>query len=232
MSDKTEESLHKSPVVKIALIGFLILVVCIAVYCIVVQQRAKKQDITCINDLTRLGFALHLYALGHGGKLPPSWAAASREIAVPLKLHFQGGTENSPVTSIFLANESDQSSYGLHGVTFSVIDDSGPHVAGDVTSEKEDSAKGLFVDYTGTPALLICPGDKSHNVANSWPELTTSNTSYEYVAQDAEWEEPDRVVCVCQIHSQAILADGSVQPYVNHPEWLEKRNGHLYYKRH
>jgi len=234
MSNKTEASIQINPVVKIAVISLLILVVCVATFSLVTQQRAKTQEIICNNDLERLSFALKLYAADHDGKLPQSLAAAAKEIAMPVKLHFLAGTENSPLSSIFLAHQSHEDSGNVNGIVFYVVDGSGYHVAGDVTSQKEDDTKGLFIDAAGTPSLLICPGDSTHSAAKSWEELTESNITFEYVAQDAEWEsegESNRVVCVCQIHSLALLADGTVQDYTKHPEWLQKIDGHLYYKR-
>ena len=227
MSDKMETSQHKTLGTKIAVFGILILAVCAASFLLVMRQRAKTQDIICQNNLKRLGAALSLYAADHNNKLPPSWPAASKEIALPLKLHYLAGSENSPLSSI-------DSVVGMNIRSFYSIGATGdPRPDGGSESQKASDLTGLFVNATATPALLVCPADRNHSIANSWEELRASNITYEYVAQDAGLDDPYRVVCVCQIHPHvlhALLVDGAIQTRSKLREPLEKRNGHLYLK--
>jgi len=81
-----------------------------------------------------------------------------------------------------------------------------------------------------TPKILVCPADKTREVAYGWASYSSAHCSYEYLAPSASDEEPFRVLFRCPIHGHAGLCDGSVQGYVakQHPERLVQRDGKLY----
>jgi hypothetical protein len=231
---------------------FCILATCGTLILLLTEEPAGTDTIICQNNLKCLGYALSLYecADSHFGELPPSWLAATNSIAKPVKLHFVAGTRKSPLSQI----NNSSGCYGSRCYYF--VSSNQLYLEGHTADYKPTltilngrtqevfDTNGLYVDAIGTPALLICPADTNHQVANSWEELTASNISYEYVGMGREltWGEKQiagadyvtindskQVLCVCQVHSRALLSDGSVQSYAKHPERLKKINGQLYY---
>lgn len=81
----------------------------------------------------------------------------------------------------------------------------------------------------GSPKILVCPADPSHQPAADWASFTMANTSYEFLAPSGSETEPQRVVFRCPIHGHVCLADGSVQSSLakTHPEWFVQRDGKL-----
>jgi len=81
-----------------------------------------------------------------------------------------------------------------------------------------------------TPKILVCPGDRAREAAESWASYTAAHCSYEYLAPSAPETEPDRVAFRCPIHGNVGLCDGSVQRGIakEAPERLVQRDGKLY----
>jgi len=82
-----------------------------------------------------------------------------------------------------------------------------------------------------TPKILVCPADKSRQVAPGWGAFSLANCSYEYFVPPGtnDLKEPNRVISRCPIHGHVGLADGSVQSVgKNHPDWFVNKNGKLY----
>lgn len=85
-----------------------------------------------------------------------------------------------------------------------------------------------------TPKILTCPSDTGRQPAQNWTTYTASNCSYEYLAPSSPSDvEPNRVLFLCPIHGTICLCDGSVQLGIakEHPDWLVRRNGKLYFQR-
>jgi hypothetical protein len=81
--------------------------------------------------------------------------------------------------------------------------------------------------------LLVCPADHSRRPASDWSSVSPADSSYQYLATSAmDDEEPTRVLFLCPIHGNVCLCDGSVQSGVakDHPEWLVRRDGKLFYQ--
>ena len=99
------------------------------------------------------------------------------------------------------------------------------HIYADYTSN--DRGQLLDLKETADPAILICPGDRTHSPAHSWDQLTASNISYEYFANGAKLDYNGRLICVCQIHSLSLVTGGLVGPCTTN-NGLVKRNGRWY----
>jgi hypothetical protein len=92
-----------------------------------------------------------------------------------------------------------------------------------------------FISMTNelaTPKILFCPSDTSRQRATNWSLLTPANISYQYLAPGTTETDPARVAFLCPVHGTVCLVDGSVQKDVakNHPDWLQHRDGKLYYQ--
>ena len=86
-----------------------------------------------------------------------------------------------------------------------------------------------------TPKILVCPAETSRQVATDWSVFTPANCSYEYLVTsgtNVADTEPTRVLSRCPVHGHIGLCDGSVQGNVakEHPDWLVRRNGGLYFE--
>ena len=62
-----------------------------------------------------------------------------------------------------------------------------------------------------TPKILVCPGDRSKVVAQTWGQCTPANISYEFLHPGAKVQGMEReVVFRCPIHANECYGDGSV----------------------
>lgn len=63
-----------------------------------------------------------------------------------------------------------------------------------------------------TPRILVCPADKSKQVALSFQNLQPANASYKVrLGPNIGESNPQEVLAVCPIHGYALMCDGSVQ---------------------
>ena len=58
-----------------------------------------------------------------------------------------------------------------------------------------------------TPKLLVCPGDRLHQLATSWATFTTNNCSYEIVAPGIRKSDTNIVFLRCKVHDFVGYAD-------------------------
>lgn len=59
----------------------------------------------------------------------------------------------------------------------------------------------------GTPKMLVCSGDHSHQPATSWASFTTNNCSYEIVSPGLLKSDTNRIFMRCSIHGYVGYAD-------------------------
>jgi hypothetical protein len=84
-----------------------------------------------------------------------------------------------------------------------------------------------------TAKILICPGDKARQSYGSLPftQFRDEMSSYPLLAQPDDSGFPDCIIAKCPIHSNYLLADGSVQS-IDPSKYREvKRDGRLYLQR-
>lgn len=61
----------------------------------------------------------------------------------------------------------------------------------------------------GSPKVLHCPGDKTRGVPSTF-EQAVSQTPYAYLGTGASETNLTRIITICPIHNNVLLADGSV----------------------
>ena len=61
-----------------------------------------------------------------------------------------------------------------------------------------------------TPKILICPGDKTRKLAESWATFTTNNSSYEILRPGMTDDDFTNAYFHCTIHGHLGFADGTV----------------------
>lgn len=61
-----------------------------------------------------------------------------------------------------------------------------------------------------TPKILVCPGDRLHQMATSWASFTTNNSSYEIVAPGIYKTDTNVVFLRCKFHGYVGYSDGRV----------------------
>lgn len=70
----------------------------------------------------------------------------------------------------------------------------------------------IMSNELSTPKILVCPGDKSKQIANSFAELESWNVSYQLrTGSQVNDTNPQEVLTYCPIHHNTGRADGSVQ---------------------
>lgn len=86
--------------------------------------------------------------------------------------------------------------------------------------------------------ILMCPSDPNQTVynegANNLHFAVPGYCSYQYVAASCTNIDPEQVVFICPFHGSLAFGDGSVQvapAILQHPEWLVKRDGKIYFKK-
>jgi type II secretory pathway pseudopilin PulG len=68
-----------------------------------------------------------------------------------------------------------------------------------------------------TPKILVCPADKSKQVALSFQNLQPANVSYQVrFGTNIDGSNPQAVLAVCPIHGHTLMCDGSVQAVYGH----------------
>jgi hypothetical protein len=208
--DAKIETNHKIGL-KILLVSFFVIVACIAGY-ILIPQRAERGSILYENDFKRIGYAMELYAANHNNNFPPSWDAASKEMALWVRLRFCAGTKNSPLSEIRLDTEYYAGSNLTSGIYYFEYDENGEHLPGADTSQKINGTTGLFIHST-----------------------LVSNISYPYLGKGAKMRDsrddspPFQVITICKIDSLVLLDDGRIEYYDGHPEWIQKFDSSLYF---
>ena len=68
--------------IELAVVLIVIAILASILFPVFVRAREKARTVVCMNNLSQLGMALHLYAQDYGGSFPPSekgWADAMRE---------------------------------------------------------------------------------------------------------------------------------------------------------
>lgn len=70
----------------------------------------------------------------------------------------------------------------------------------------------VMANELNTPKLLVCPGDKSKQVAASFKNLESWNVSYQLrTSPQVNDTNPQEVILYCPVHHHTGLVDGSVQ---------------------
>ncbi|HWH68173.1 MAG TPA: hypothetical protein VNT26_02255, partial [Candidatus Sulfotelmatobacter sp.] len=61
-----------------------------------------------------------------------------------------------------------------------------------------------------SPTVLFCPANALVTPPTNWAELNWSQIDYTWMP-NVDWNEPTNVACVCRIHENVGLVDGSVK---------------------
>jgi hypothetical protein len=66
----------------------------------------------------------------------------------------------------------------------------------------------VFTNELDSPSVLFCPANVAHQAVTNWNDVDWSQIDYEWVPQ-ANWNNPDDIICRCRIHDNVVLVDGS-----------------------
>ena len=100
-----------------------------------------------------------------------------------------------------------------------------------VAPDKDDFDSNAFLylrDMTGedelrTPRLLICPQDKSKQVAASWTNLLPKNVTYQFrFGTNLDPNSGQEILAVCPIDGNVLYCDGSVSEGNTKPDIKSK----------
>ena len=68
--------------------------------------------------------------------------------------------------------------------------------------------KACFSENLKSPAILICPADRAHLVAQDWKGFTEQNMTYQ-LGPGASLITPGVVMFYCPVHNHLLMSDGS-----------------------